>query len=587
MNAIPTTQKSIRRALRVLPLLLGCAFASGEALAASTATEQWVPGRLLVQPNPGLSEAELTKILKTHGAKSVGKIESINVHIVELPAKASEKAVAALMSKNPHLKFAERDMIVTPEGTANDTYFASKGWHLNIIGAPTAWDQSSGDGVIIAILDSGIDASHPDFAGQLLSGWNFYDGNSDLTDVTGHGTQVAGTAAAATNNGIGVASVAGGAKILPVRIASPTGGAMYSTMAQGLTYAADNGARVANISYGGARSSSTVHSAADYLRNKGGLVTVSAGNTSAEELVAASDSVIAVSATTSSDIKASWSSWGAYVDVAAPGSSVYSTFNGGTYGSISGTSIAAPVAAGVIALMMSANPALPGAQIQQMLFSSAKDLGSAGWDSTYGWGRVDAAAAVAAAASARVVDTSAPAVSITSPGSGSIVKGLVSVSASASDNVSVSRVDLHVNGTLVASDISSPYAFTWDSTSLPDGAATLTAYAYDAAGNYTGASRGVTVSNAVDTIVPTATITNPTSGTKVTGTVTIGASASDNVAVDKVALYLDGGLVATGTGNSLTYRWNTRKAAAGAHTLRLEAIDVAGNLGSQSISVTK
>jgi subtilisin family serine protease len=575
-----------RRPLALLPLLVGCALAAVSGAVAAADGEQWVPGRLLVQPKPGLPDSELAKILKVHGGKSVGKIEGIDVHIVHLPVNASEKAVAALLAKNPHVKFAERDMVMSYEATANDTYFAN-GWQLTKTGATTAWDTSTGTGVVIAILDSGIDLDHPDLVGQILPGWNFYSGNSDLTDVTGHGTQVAGTAAAATNNGAGVASIAGGAKILPLRITDPTGSALYSTMATATTYAADHGARVANISYGGARSSSTVQSAASYMKSKGGLVTVSAGNAGTQELVAASDAVIAVSATTSGDVKASWSSYGAYVDVAAPGASVWSTNNGGGYGAISGTSIASPVAAGVIALMMSANPALSSSQVEQLLFSTAKDLGTAGWDSYYGWGRVDAAAAVAAAKTAVVADTSAPSVSLTSPGSGSIVKGLVSVSVSATDNIGVSRVELHVNGVKIASDISAPYGFSWDSTTVPDGGATLTAYAYDAAGNYSSAVRSVTVDNIADTVAPTATISNPANGAKVSGSVSVSTSASDNVGISKVTLYVDGQQVATANASSLSYNWNTRKAASGNHVLRVEAVDTSGNLGSTSISVSK
>ena len=135
----------------------------------NAATEgQWVPGRLLVQPRPGLSEAEFDKIIKPHGGKQVGKINGIDVRIIELP-QASEKAVEALLKHNKHLKFVERDMIV-PHDSTNDPYY-SKAWHLPKIGAPTAWSTSTGSKVTITIHDSGVDGSHPDLSGKLLPAW--------------------------------------------------------------------------------------------------------------------------------------------------------------------------------------------------------------------------------------------------------------------------------------------------------------------------------------------------------------------------------------------------------------------------------
>ncbi|WP_345794074.1 S8 family serine peptidase [Thauera sp. JM12B12] len=580
------TSASLRKpVLASLVVALGAALVPAQAVAAEEA--QWVPGRLLVQPRAGLSEAEFDKIIKPHGGKQVGKIEGINVRVIQLPPQASEKAVEALLKNNKHLKFAERDMIV-PQDTTNDPYFGNA-WHLPKIGAPTAWATGTGAGVTIAILDSGIDSKHPDLAGKVLPGWNFYDGNSDLTDVTGHGTQVAGTAAAASNNATGVASIAGGAMILPGRIASTTGSASFSTMAKGVTWAADQGARLANISYGGARSSSTVQSAGQYLKSKGGLLVVSGGNSGAEEIIAASDALIAVSGTTSTDAKASWSSFGSYIDVAAPGAGIWTTNRGGGYGSISGTSIASPATAGVLALMMEANPKLGPDDLTKLLFSTAVDLGTAGYDKYFGHGRVNAAAAVQAAATATVSDTSAPTVSVSGLAAGATVSGLVAVGVSATDNVGVSRVELLVNGSLLATDISSPYGFSWDSTKTPDGTATLTARAYDAAGNFTTKSLSVTVANTADTLPPSVTIANPVDGTSLSGltSVSVKVDAIDNISVKTLSLYIDGKLVSTATGGVLSYSWNIRKLAAGTHEIRAEALDSAGLKGTKMVSVAR
>ena len=581
--------------LATLVVALGAALLPAQAFAADEA--QWVPGRLLVQPRAGLAEAEFDKIIKKQGGKQVGKIEGINVRVIQLPPQASEKAVEALLKNNKHLKFAERDMIVRPEGTANDTYYSSA-WHLPKIGATTAWDVTTGDNVVIAVLDSGVDATHPDLAGRLIPGWNFYDNNSNTADVFGHGTLVAGSASANTNNGVGVASVAGNALILPLRISATDGSASFSNMAKALTWAADKGAHVANISYQSVSGSATVASAAQYMKNKGGVTVVAAGNTGVEQTFAPTDTMISVSATTSSDAVASWSSYGSYVDVAAPGSGIWTTKKGGGYGSANGTSFASPVTAAVIAMMRSVNPVLPPADLEKILISTAVDLGTAGFDKKFGHGRINAAAAVSAAQSAKVSDTSAPTVGIGAPIAGAKVSGLVAVDVSASDNVGVTRVELFVNGTKFASDTTAPYSFSWDSAAVADGNASLTAYAYDAAGNFASRAVTVAVSNAVppsepektvaDTVAPTASLINPTAGSTLSASkVAVSGAGVDNVGVVALRLYVDGKLETTVSGSKLSYSLNTRKLSTGTHTIALEAVDAAGNSGVQSVSVRR
>ncbi|WP_246167615.1 S8 family serine peptidase [Propionivibrio limicola] len=592
-NSSVSTASVLDASRRHIPAALALTFMLGAgaipAAAQTTApTEKWVPGRLLVQPRAGLSDAEFDKILKPHGGKQVGKIDKINVRIVQLPANASEKAIAALLKHNKHIKFAERDMLVKAEGTANDPYFGSA-WHLPKINAPVAWDSSQGSNVTIAILDSGVDPSHPDLAGKLVAGWNFFDNNSNTSDVYGHGTKVAGAAAAATNNSTGVAAVATGASIMPVRVAGTDGYGSWSAIASGLTWAADHGARVANLSFYGVETSSSAVSAAQYMKSKGGLVVTSAGNYGTEATIAPSDSMITVSATDTADVKTSWSSYGSFVDVAAPGAGIWSTVNGGSYAAVSGTSFASPVTAGVVALMMAANPGLAAAEVQKRLYASALDLGTSGFDKYYGNGRVDAAAAVQAAKVAASVDSTAPSVSIGSPTAGSTVKGLVAVDVSASDNVGVSRVDLLVNGTKIASDTTAPFGFSWDSTKATDGSATLAAYAYDAAGNSASRNVTVTVANATaaDSQAPVATISNPVDGSTVAGVVAVKATGTDNVAVTSVRLLIDGKQVASTTGTSVSYNWNTKKVKAGTHTIVAEAADAAGNKTTKSIQVVR
>ncbi|MDQ3259995.1 MAG: S8 family serine peptidase [Pseudomonadota bacterium] len=556
-------------------------------------TEQWAKGRILVMPKAGLPENELAKILKVHGGKA-RKIGQSNLYIVDLPGNASEKAVVALLSHNTHLKFAELDQRVTPAFISNDPYLGSE-WHLSKIGAPSAWDYSQGAGVTIAILDSGVNGAHADLAAQMVPGWNFYDNNANTADVHGHGTAVAGSAAASTNNGAGVASVAGQSKIMPIRIADANAYAYWSTVAQGLTYAADHGARVANISYVGVAGSASVKSAAQYMKNTGGLVAVCAGNNGIDENITPTDTMIVVSATDTNDVRPSWSSYGSFVAVSAPGVGIWTTSRDGAYQQKNGTSFASPITAGVIASMMAANPAMKNTQIEKLLYSTARDLGAVGRDPYYGYGRVNASGAVQAALNTMPApDTQAPTVSILAPLGSSTVMGIVPVTVAATDDVGVVRVELRVNGTTAAIDSVAPFGFSWDSSGVADGMSNMVAYAYDAAGNArASAPVSVNVANGLavvikDTTAPTVRIVNPVAG-NVSGNVSITVNASDDSAAAGIsqAIYVDGVLKATGTGTSLVVNWNTRKVAAGLHTIQAVVKDAAGNTSSTYVQVTK
>jgi thermitase len=579
-----------RAALTAVALAATLATLPAVAQDPASAETAYAPGRILLMPRAGLPAAALDRILKEDGgsARRVGKSE---LRIVDLPRGLERRAVERL-SRHPHIKFAELDRLLPPSAAPNDPYLGSQ-WHLGTIGATTAWDLALGSGVTIAILDTGVDGAHADLAGRMVPGWNAYDNNSNSADVHGHGTAVAGAAAATMNNGLGVASVAGQSRIMPIRISDPTGWATWSTVAQGLTWATDRGARVANISYGGVSASSAVQSAAQRLKNLGGLVVVAAGNNGIAEGYAPTSTMITVSATTSSDVLASWSSYGNFISVAAPGDGIWTTKRGGSYGSWWGTSFSSPVTAGVVSLMMSANPSLSAADVESLLFSSAVDLGTSGWDTRYGWGRVDAQAAVTAALIAvPVADTVPPSVAISAPLGSQTVSGLVPVDVAATDNKGVARVDLRVNGQTVASDSSAPFAISWDSTQVANGSTGLTAVAVDAAGNSaTSALVTVNVANAakVDTSAPVVLIGDPREGATVTPKMTVKASASDDsgAAGIRLSLAIDGQTVLSTTGGTLSYNWNTRKLSAGTHTVKVTAQDAAGNQSSQTVNVRK
>jgi len=588
-----TTSGKPATASRLLRVSLAALAVCG-GLAAGTASAQnleWAKGRLVVAVRAGITDAQIGQLLAPHGGKA-RRMGASNLFVVELPGTASETAVQALLKHNPHLRFAELDYKVSPNLVPNDPYTGSA-WHLGKINAYTAWDTSMGSGVTVAVLDSGIDATHPDLTARLVPGWNFYDGNSNTADVYGHGTQVAGTVAATLNNGAGVAAVAGQAALMPIRVTDTTGAGYTSMIANGLIYAADRGVKVANVSFANMPSRAAVVSAAQYMKDKGGLVVVAAGNTGTDPGFGATTAMVPVSATDSADARASWSSYGSYVALAAPGVNIYTTNRGGGYGAASGTSVASPVAAGVAALTFATNAALKGADVESILFATAIDLGSTGRDTYYGHGRVDAARAVAAARTfVGTADTQAPTVSIAAPLAGGTVSGLVPVDVSAGDNVGVTRVDLLVNGTKVASDSASPFAFSWDSSAAANGSASLSAVAYDAAGNArTSATVTVNVANAVvaDMVAPVVQIGNPANGSVVSGNVSITVSASDNNGASGLTqkLLINGVQVATGSGGSLSYMWNTRKLSAGSHTVTAVATDKAGNATTTSVTVTR
>ena len=575
--------------LLVCAALVACLVMSMDVRAQGPRPESLRKGRILVAPTPGVPEKVLDKVLERAGAKAIERIPGINTRIVSVPENA-ERAVAAALSRRIEIDYAEPDMQVELSDIANDPYFGNA-WHLHTMGLTNAWPLALGDGITIAILDSGIDPNHPDLAEKLVAGHNSASVNTTVStstiDINGHGTKVAGAAAAISNNGIGVTGIAWNTVIMPIRVTNSSDGvAWWSDIARGLIWAADHGARVANISYavGG---SSTVSSAAQHFRSLGGVVVNSAGNSGADTNEPPNPSLITVSATGSSDTRTSWSSFGNVVDLAAPGAGIYTTRNGGSYGTSSGTSFSSPLTAGVVALIMSAQPSMTPDEVESVLIASALDLGESGWDPYYGYGRVDAAAALEMAAGVEPGDSELPVVTLRSPTNGEEVSDLVPIQLDASDNVAVAYVELMVNGQLIATDAQVPYGFVWDSTAHANGAASLMLYAYDAAGNRGNSeSVSVLITNASgDTGAPQVSISSPQDGATVSGSVNLSAFAQDDQGVAEVRLLVDGQLKCAGS-PSVSCAWNTRKVSQGAHTITATARDVAGNTATTSINVT-
>jgi thermitase len=551
---------------------------------AQPAPADFVRGRLLVKFNQDVSSEQARGVLAAMQARSGDVLTAIGVHVVELPENANEHAFLNAFRGRREVEFAELDEIHSLEqvSSPNDPMLSSQ-WQLSKVQASTAWASVTGSGVTVAIVDTGVDGTHPDLAGHMVAGWNIYDNNSDTRDVYGHGTKVAGTTAAVGNNGAGGASVAWNAWIMPMRVSSTTGSASSSAIASGITWAADHGARVANVSYM-VSTVSTVISAANYMRSKNGVVTVSAGNYST--LVTDGDvpSILTVSGTDSNDVLYSWSNYGNLIDVAAPGCVSATTLNGGSYGSVCGTSFSAPMVAGVAALVLSKNPALTGDDVIRIIKQAADDIGTVGWDTLYGSGRVNAGRAVSLATSAPV-DTQAPTISISWPASGATVSATVTIQVSTGDNVGVTQVIYTLNGGSLGSSSTAPFSYSWNTTGRANGTYTLSATARDAVGNQTSSSINVTINNG-DTTLPNITITAPGSGATVSGTSTITVSTSDNVGVTQVTYKLNTTTLGSSGTAPFGYSWNTTTWANGTYTLSATARDAAGNQRTASSTIT-
>lgn len=426
---------SRRLAFAVLSVLSIFAFHS-----AAQAGAGFESGHVLVKFKSSVSASQANSIIAGQNHRSEEKIGGGamgQIHRLAVPAGAEASVVAAYKNM-PEVEYAELNQRVKASGSrmpasipvaqaastskpsgsssssttssttkpattvsVNDVNF-SKQWYLSDINAPTAWTTTTGSSsVVIAILDSGVDSTHPDLSPNIVAGYNFYDGNTNTADVQGHGTAVAGSAVEATNNKIGGAGVCWNCKIMPVRIAYNDNGeayAYYSTVAQGMQWAIANGAKIENVSYEGLSGSSTILSAAQYVYAHGGLVFACAGNDSDNPGYAASPYLNVVSALQQGDTLASFSNFGANVTFTAPGNNIYTTMVGGGYGYWWGTSFSSPITAAVAALAWSENPALTNAQVQTIMNSAVDSVGgTSGWSQDFGYGKIDAAKAVAAA----------------------------------------------------------------------------------------------------------------------------------------------------------------------------------------------
>lgn len=269
-------------------------------------------------------------------------------------------------------------------------------WGISYTEADKAWSLVRQKREIkVAVLDTGVDYTHPDLKNRVLrnSGYNFVDNNSDVMDDNGHGTHVSGIIAASANNNVGISGITGtlDVKIIPIKVLDSNGNGETNNIVKGIKYAADNGADVINLSLGTNSKSKSIADAITYAKSKGVFVVAAAGNDgeSSDNVSPASDGAFTVAAMDYNYKKAYFSDYGNCIKVSAPGVQILSTVPGG-YEAWDGTSMAAPVAAGIAAMIKAEDPNLNPSQVESILDSSAKDIMSKGKDQQSGYGMIDA-----------------------------------------------------------------------------------------------------------------------------------------------------------------------------------------------------
>lgn len=565
----------------------------------------FVENELLARILPGATPEDLQEAYVRVGAVLLEEIAEIQMAALQVDP-GSLGAVAAALSADPLFESVHKNYLYQVQEVPSDPRYSSQR-HLAAIGLREAWDITTGDeDMIIAICDTGVEPNHPDLEGKLLPGWNVHDNSGDSSDVHGHGTAVAGTAAAMSDNRLGVAGVCWDNPILPIRVSDERGRAASRKVAAGIIWAVNHGARVINVSFAPLASDVTVRSAAEYARNSGSLVFISSGNDGKAFRARDRDATIFVGAVEPSGQLASFSNTGPYIDLVAPGRDIFTTEIGRGYDEISGTSFSSPIVAGVAALVWSVNPGFRPATVEGILFDTARDRGPRGRDDSYGFGIVDAAAAVEAALdTVEEEDTRAPEVEVISPDDREVVSGSIRASVGVFDAVGVADVVLSIDGVPFATDASSPYRFVVNTRSLEAGMHTLTFVATDTSGNSSdpvrvrievegsrnSGSGGGSGSGGSDRVDPVIVINLPVDGTRVSGRVGIQATVTDNVGLRSIELLVDGERLEqsriSGTRRVVTFVWDASRASAGLHTVTIRVEDRARNRATALLTLVK
>ena len=553
--------KKIIIALAVAILLISSLPAIASSAPPDNPASDFSSQQILVKFKPGTSLPEVAEIHRQLGGQVKETIPGIGVQVVTVP-KGRAMAKAKAYSSNARVAYAEPDFVAQALGSPDDPEFVNQ-WGMVKIQSPQAWDVTTGSSSInIAILDTGVDLDHPDLVSKIINSVDFSNSGT-VDDVYGHGTHVAGIAAAMTNNGIGVTGLSYRCAIMNVKVLDNNGMGAYSWIISGIIWAADNGARIINLSLGAAYASSGLEDAVSYAWSKGAVIVAAAGNNgdTTPMYPAYYTNCIAVAATDANDATASWSNYGDWVDVAAPGVSIYSTLKDNSYGYLSGTSMASPHVAGLAALLFtmvgdSNGDGFLNDEVRARVETTCDDIGVSG----IGSGRINAYRAVQTG-----IATGVAVGIVTSSGDGMPVAG-----ATVSDGVRTSL-----------SDASGQYIIT----GVPEGTHILTA----SAPGYYGASQAVSVvaqqTATADFALPklpalwVESITFGVSGKNLCLTVKV-VSESGAVAGAQVAVQLTNGVqnwnFAGSTDSSGTATFVVTRAPTATYTATVTALTLAG-----------
>jgi len=368
-------------------------------------------GRKIVVFQTGLNDAAKDKIIAHTGGAKLKNLDLIGAKAVWVP----DRSAAAKLAASPGVVRVDDDVVVEAliRGGISAKPAPSQPaevlpWGIDRIDAELVWPSGNTANLIkVGIIDTGISNTHPDLLANIKGGVNTINPRKNWNDDNGHGSHVAGIVAAIDNN-IGVIGVGPAIDLYAIKVLDRNGSGYLSDVIEGIQWAVANNMQVVNMSLGTASNIQSFHDAVIAAKNAGIVTVAAAGNgggSTNESVIfpAAYPEAIAVSATDKSDVIASWSSRGPEVDLAAPGVSIYSTYKGTGYATLSGTSMAAPHVAGSAALVLNipvglydanANGKWDPDEVQKKLQDRAKDLGTSGFDNLYGWGLVNAYNAV-------------------------------------------------------------------------------------------------------------------------------------------------------------------------------------------------
>ncbi|MEU4239395.1 S8 family serine peptidase [Actinoplanes sp. NPDC026619] len=570
----------------VVAAMTGVATWANAAVTGGPATTA-APVRLVIGYKSDTIPTSATQSFSAAGVRAQS-LDQLRAATVQVSASRSAGLIASLKS-DPNVAYVEVDHVRKMAETTPDDPIYGEGYQpeLKELNVPTAWDTTTGSAVNVAVLDTGVNAGTngvDDLSGALLGGYDFVNNDSNAADDEGHGSEVASLIAARGNNSLGMAGVCWSCQILPVKVLDYKGDGYDSTIAKGITWAVQHGAKIINMSLGGVQSSQVLSDAVAYANASSVLVVAAAGNSNSttKQYPAAYTDVLAVGATArcpnwQSNVgctegitgKASFSSYNSstvkWVDVAAPGT-VYNKDSNGNYSSgQSGTSFSAPLVTGVAALMKSNKPSLTGWSLLSQIQASATPI--PGTWVTYG--KVNAAKALTMSS-----ETTPPTISGLSPAQNAKVRGTVTFTPVNLTDVGsgVRSITLWVDGVFKSGTYKAPWALKWNSAGR-NGTAKVSFRVFDKAGNQRYYDRVVIADNTAPTVKVTKA---PANKAKIKGTVKIYYTGSDKYGIKNYQLIINGKVVSTHT-NTAAFSFVASKYPKSSIKVQVRAYDVAGN----------